>query len=334
MINWPIQPQNKKYAKWYELLIENSKKRIFNENEYFENHHIIPKSFGGTNDHLNLVKLSAREHYIAHALLWKMKFPGLYHSKMAYAFSTFIHGFKGKEHKTYKFSSRMYESFKKDFSLQVSLYQSGENNPYYGKKHSELTKKIIGEKSKQKIFKTGPDNPNWGKKLNISNEGKIARREAIKALWSDPIRRKALLEKRKQFLDSPEGIKQRKAHGDRLRGTKRDPAIVEKSASKRRGKKAEELFSAQALANIAEGRKHRVYKEETAKARDEMIREIGKRPKSEEHKRKISESGKGKHNHFGKNNPMFGKKHSLETIEKIRQTKLKNKQLKLDNNSK
>lgn len=35
-------------------------------------HHIIPRCIGGTDSHENLVKLTAREHYIAHLLLTKM----------------------------------------------------------------------------------------------------------------------------------------------------------------------------------------------------------------------------------------------------------------------
>ena len=50
---------------------------------------------------------------------------------------------------------------------------------------------------------------------------------------------------------------------------------------------------------------------------DEDKRMIAKRtskmfkgvPKTEEHRRKISESNKGKHNHSGINNPNYGKKH-------------------------
>lgn len=40
---------------------------------YTETHHIIPKSFGGSNDKENLVSLTAREHYLAHYLLLKMQ---------------------------------------------------------------------------------------------------------------------------------------------------------------------------------------------------------------------------------------------------------------------
>jgi group I intron endonuclease len=42
-------------------------------------------------------------------------------------------------------------------------------------------------------------------------------------------------------------------------------------------------------------------------------------PKTEEHKQKISQSNIGKHNHNGKLNPMYGKKLSNETKNKIRE---------------
>lgn len=39
----------------------------------FEQHHIIPRSFGGLNNDDNLVELTLREHYIAHLLLYKIE---------------------------------------------------------------------------------------------------------------------------------------------------------------------------------------------------------------------------------------------------------------------
>lgn len=60
------------YEKIYNDLIEKAKSSICVEGGYFEKHHIIPKSLGGTNDASNLVKLTARQHYIAHLLLYKI----------------------------------------------------------------------------------------------------------------------------------------------------------------------------------------------------------------------------------------------------------------------
>lgn len=40
--------------------------------QYFEKHHIIPKCVGGGDDDSNLVRVTAREHYILHHLLTKI----------------------------------------------------------------------------------------------------------------------------------------------------------------------------------------------------------------------------------------------------------------------
>lgn len=40
---------------------------------YYETHHIIPRCLGGTDDKNNLVKLTAREHFVAHYLLVKIR---------------------------------------------------------------------------------------------------------------------------------------------------------------------------------------------------------------------------------------------------------------------
>lgn len=37
---------------------------------YSERHHILPRSFGGNNSKENLIRLTARQHFIAHKLLW------------------------------------------------------------------------------------------------------------------------------------------------------------------------------------------------------------------------------------------------------------------------
>ena len=39
---------------------------------YSENHHILPDSMGGSNDPSNMVRLTAREHWVAHLLLFKI----------------------------------------------------------------------------------------------------------------------------------------------------------------------------------------------------------------------------------------------------------------------
>jgi len=75
------------YKKIYDNIITNA----FNEDRkkcndvYYEKHHIIPKSLGGSDDESNMVLLTVREHIIAHWLLWKTSI-GNDKYKMAVAF--------------------------------------------------------------------------------------------------------------------------------------------------------------------------------------------------------------------------------------------------------
>lgn len=65
---------NNKYSKWYYNLIEKAKtaNRFKGDGEYYEEHHIRPKSLGGKDIVDNLVLLTAKEHFVAHLLLFKM----------------------------------------------------------------------------------------------------------------------------------------------------------------------------------------------------------------------------------------------------------------------
>ena len=88
------------YKRIYDDIIERAKTRPRFEG-YGENHHILPKCMGGTYDKENMVRLTAREHFICHMLLTKI-YPG---SKMALALFRMITTKKVD----YKISSRVYE---------------------------------------------------------------------------------------------------------------------------------------------------------------------------------------------------------------------------------
>jgi hypothetical protein len=72
-----------KYTIWYYNIVYSAQTRIISE--YSEKHHIIPRSLGGNNLESNLVKLTAREHFICHKLLTKMV-TSKHKSKMMYAY--------------------------------------------------------------------------------------------------------------------------------------------------------------------------------------------------------------------------------------------------------
>jgi hypothetical protein len=60
------------YKKHYDALIFKSKNRDWKILPYYERHHIIPKSEGGLDTDENIVRLTAREHFLAHWLLYRI----------------------------------------------------------------------------------------------------------------------------------------------------------------------------------------------------------------------------------------------------------------------
>lgn len=61
-----------KYNKIYNDFIQKRKARKNITTDFCEEHHIIPKSLGGTTEKTNLIKLTPREHFFAHLLLTKI----------------------------------------------------------------------------------------------------------------------------------------------------------------------------------------------------------------------------------------------------------------------
>jgi hypothetical protein len=63
-----------KYFKTYKSIIRNVQSQNRNRiNGYYEEHHIIPRSIGGSDFDYNLVLLTPREHFICHRLLTKFQ---------------------------------------------------------------------------------------------------------------------------------------------------------------------------------------------------------------------------------------------------------------------
>lgn len=102
-----------KYTNTYNKIIERAKDRELDS--YFEKHHIVPQSLGGSNDKENVVKLTAREHFICHLLLIKMV-EGLDKSKM-YQAAWMMASCSGKNQERYKINNRLYEELKGKMSI-------------------------------------------------------------------------------------------------------------------------------------------------------------------------------------------------------------------------
>lgn len=120
-----------KYRKWYMAIISKALRR--NNVGYVEKHHIIPSSLGGTDDKTNLVKLTAREHFVCHLLLTKFT-SGKELYTMRHAVGKFIQSSPLQQR---KFTSWEYSKIRENISIART-----------GKKHSEATRVKMSEKAK------------------------------------------------------------------------------------------------------------------------------------------------------------------------------------------
>jgi hypothetical protein len=182
-----------KYNKWYFNIIQAARDRNLTSRKkatellgYVEKHHILPRSLGGSDRKENLVYLSAREHFVCHWLLFKMT-TDQEKSKMANAWFRMCQKNEFQSRNT----SKNYESARKAFSEHnpfksedvknlvsermtannpmkdpniakkvsnsMKGKMAGENNPFYGKTHSDKTKADMS------LNKKGKSNPNKGK---------------------------------------------------------------------------------------------------------------------------------------------------------------------------
>jgi hypothetical protein len=188
---------------------------------YYEKHHIIPKSMGGSNENINLVLLTAKEHYIVHRLLTRI-YPD--NRSILTAFHFMVHGQQGQR---MYLSSRVYAEARELF---IKVQKT--------RKLSEETKRKISESRK-------------GKKLSEETKEKIRQ----KALG-----RKASEETRKILSNSHKGIEPgnkgkkmgprsdevKKQISYKLKGRKKPPRTKEHTRkiieNRKRNKEKEEIL--------------------------------------------------------------------------------------------
>jgi hypothetical protein len=106
------------YRKLYQDLCQSRQKlsRKKGQGTYFEEHHIVPECMNGSNDLENLVLLTGKEHYLAHALLCEI-YPKNKKLKHAYWFMVNAEG-QGQER--YKVSARTYARLAEEFAKMQS----------------------------------------------------------------------------------------------------------------------------------------------------------------------------------------------------------------------
>lgn len=146
------------YLKIYDSLINDAKTNPQLET-YKELHHIVPRCLGGSNEKDNLVYLTARQHFIAHWLLYKI-YGGSKLANAWYAMCRVGHGQGAR-----RVNSAYYKYAKETRSRYLSEESLGIKNHFFGKKHSI--------ESRNKMSNTHKKNMCW---LNFSDSHKAALR--------------------------------------------------------------------------------------------------------------------------------------------------------------
>jgi len=105
-------------------------------------HHIIPKHMGGTDDPANLIKLTVEEHAEAHKKLFED-----YGNKFDYIAYMALSKQIGKEEANYlkMIGPKNWTEDGLESLRETARKRKGEKNPFYGKTHTDETRKILRE---------------------------------------------------------------------------------------------------------------------------------------------------------------------------------------------
>lgn len=162
-----------KYHRIYNNIIERAKSRT-NIPSYTEKHHIIPRSLGGNNDANNLVRLTGREHYIAHRLLVKIT-TGEAQSKMAFALNSMMNRYNNTMER-YAPTSRVYEHLR--ILLSEAHKRMGRTEEHKAAISKAHTGKIVSEDTRRRMSEATKANGPTGGAVKGSTR-KASTREAI-----------------------------------------------------------------------------------------------------------------------------------------------------------
>ena len=168
------------YALVYQQIIEKFRSQPVN-NEYVEEHHIVPRSLGGSDEPSNLICLSPRVHFICHVLLVKMHV-GDARTKMLYAYNMM------SNFKKYP-TSHQYASIRSSVSNLLSRTAQKRNKEYWAnpenRKKAGVTQSYLNSLPEVKQRKSDAQHAAWSSpellKKHAENSRKVAQQADVKA---------------------------------------------------------------------------------------------------------------------------------------------------------
>jgi len=168
------------YQRIHDAIIDRARNRKLQG--YYEQHHVIPRCLGGNNEKTNLVKLTAREHFIIHKLLCEI-YPN--EPKLIYAYWMMSRNISNSKYKReYRVSNREYERVRMLFSEISSIRQKGQK---------------LSEEHKQKLRIAAKTRKT---RTPIKHSDKT--KQKLSALWKGTTRS---IEDRKKISDGQRGKK-------------------------------------------------------------------------------------------------------------------------------
>ena len=238
-----------KYYRWYNAIIANASTRVYQDLDYTESHHIIPKSLGGSNNTSNIIKLTAREHFICHWLLTKFTMNSD-KQKMSYALWMMIN-LENSNQLRYKVTSKIYESIKKKLAVVFSEQHAGKKLTEEHKQKISQTRKRLIDAGDLKVNENkdkykGISEKRKGKKLSEETKQKIGLAHKGKEISQEQRQLLSLKNKGKGWAEDTKQklsntLKEQYASGERIPikgmlGKKMSDASKEKISQALKGK--------------------------------------------------------------------------------------------------
>jgi hypothetical protein len=224
------------WKKIHDQIISRAKDRTLEG--YSERHHITPKCMGGNNRSRNLVRLTAREHFIIHKILCLL-YPSV--SSLHWAAFMMANG-SGNKHqdRSYTVGSREYERLRENVkhspeSIEKMRLLNVGNTYRVGLKHLPESIELMRRKA------MGRTSPNKGKELSVETRHKLS--EAAKNRKPRKHSEETKARMRKTWADKKES-------GYRHTGKKHSEETKKKISESKRGQ-TRKPFSDEHLNNMS-----------------------------------------------------------------------------------
>lgn len=257
--------------------------------EKYHKHHIIPKYMGGLNHKDNIINLSYEDHYIAHIILADCFKPGTYHYNRNIWAALLLCGWKNDSNLSEKLSlSRKGKTYEELFGEEIALIAKEKLKKHWSEYWSDPI-----NRERQRSFMVD-NNPMYNFKFSDDQIKKMS--DARKKWWNELSSDDLILYKVKRSMIS-------KKWWDNL-------------SKEERKETSDSIFD-----SMKEWWKNADI--EKIKERNKRISESQKGiPKNPESVKKMKETIEKNETFKGHKNPMFGKFHSNEAKEKIKQKAL------------